>query len=357
MPEHASPVLVEATRGRLIESRHRGSAVVADAQGNIVAAWGDADLAVYPRSAIKPLQALALIETGAAKRFAVSAEEIALACASHDGEPEHVSRISAWLGRMGLGEADLECGAHAPTGAGAAEALIREGRAPSPIHNNCSGKHAGMLASARHLGEPTRGYIAPDHPAQQRLKRLLAEMSGADLAEAPTGVDGCGIPVYAMPLKGLARAMAGLARPDKGATFIARVTPVGVHSHDDSPARPDRFESARGEAARSVIAAMTRHPRLVSGQGRFDTEAMAEGAGLFVVKGGAEGMHAAAILGSGLGIALKIEDGAGRASAVVMAALLSRFAGVSLPAWREIPLRNVAGREVGVLRPGPALRA
>jgi L-asparaginase II len=332
MPERASPVLVEVTRGRLIESRHRGSAVVADASGRIVAAWGDAELSVYPRSSIKPLQALVLIETGAAKRFAVSSEEIALACASHDGETEHVARVSAWLDRMGLSEADLECGAHAPTGAQAAEALIRQGRAPSSIHNNCSGKHAAMLASARHLGEPTKAYIAPDHPAQLRLKRLLAEMSGSDLAEAPTGVDGCGIPVYAMPLRGLAQAMAGLARPD-------------------------RFEPARGEATRSVIAAMTRHPRLVSGSGRFDTEAMAEGAGHFVVKGGAEGMHVAAIPGPGLGIALKIEDGGARASAVAMAALLARFAGASLPAWREIPVRNVAGREVGTLRAAETLRS
>lgn len=255
----------------------------------------------------------------------MSEEEIALACASHDGDTESVSRIAAWLGRMGLTESDLECGAHVPTATAAADALVRSRRAPGPLHNNCSGKHAAMLAVARHRGEPVRGYIAPDHPAQTRLKRLLAEMSGADLAEAPAGVDGCGIPVYAMPLKGLARAMARLA-------------------------------SAGGEAAQSVIAAMTRHPRLVSGPGRFDTEAMAAGAGLFVVKGGAEGMHVAAIPGTGLGIALKIEDGAGRASNVVMAALLERFAGVSLPAWREAPVHNIAGREVGVLRPAEILR-
>ena len=332
MSDPISPVLVEVTRGRLIESRHRGAAVVVDADGNVVAAWGNAALSIYPRSAIKPLQALALIETGAAKRFAVSAEEIALASASHDGDVEHVSRVAAWLGRMGMTEADLECGAHAPTGARAAEDLIRAGRAPSALHNNCSGKHTAMLAGALHRGEPVRGYIAADHPVQTRLKRLIAEMSGTDLAEAVSGVDGCGIPVYAMPLAGLARAMAALARPDQ-------------------------LGSDRAEAARSVIAAMTRHPRLVSGPGRFDTEAMAAGAEMFVVKGGAEGVHAAAIPGRGLGVALKIEDGAGRASAVVMAALLERFAGILLPAWTEIPLRNVAGREIGVLRAGPVLRA
>ncbi len=332
MSDGISPVLVEVTRGRLIESRHRGSAVVVGADGTIIAAWGNPEMSIYPRSAIKPLQALALIETGAAKRYAVSTEEIALACASHDGDAEHVSRIAAWLGRMGLTSADLECGAHTPTSAGAAEDLIRTGRVPSAIHNNCSGKHAGMLAGALHRGEPVRGYIAPDHPAQTRLKQLLGELSGADLAEAATGIDGCGIPVYAMPVAGLARAMARLARPDA-------LAPV------------------RAEAARAVITAMTRHPRLVSGAGRFDTEAMAIGAGSFVVKGGAEGVHAAAIPGRGLGIAIKIEDGAGRASGVAMAALLERFAGVPLPAWSEVPLRNVAGRDVGVVRAAPALRA
>ncbi len=316
----------------MVESRHRGHAVVADADGHVVAAWGDADIPVYPRSAIKPLQALALIETGAANRFAASPEEIALACASHDGATEHTSRVAAWLTRMGLGEADLACGAHAPSNPRAAEDLVRQGRAPSPVHNNCSGKHAGILAVALHLGEPILGYLAPEHPAERRLKAILADMSGVDLARTSGGIDGCGIPVYAMPLSGLARAMARLAAPEG-------------------------LAPARAEAARRVVAAMTGHPRLVSGPGRFDTEAMTQGAGRFVVKGGAEGMHAAAIPGAGLGIAVKIEDGAGRASSVVMAALLARFAGTELREWREAVLRNVAGREIGLLRPAPALGA
>lgn len=325
------PILVEATRGSMVESRHRGHAVVADSEGRIVAQWGEADSPVYPRSAIKPLQALALIETGAAKRFAARTEEIALACASHDGAIEPTSYVAAWLDRMGLSEADLECGAHAPTNPGAAEDLIRQGRAPSPVHNNCSGKHAGLLASAVHLGEPVRGYLAPEHPAERRLKITLEEMSGANLTDAPTGIDGCGIPVYAMPLSGLARAMARLAQPD------------------DLP-------PARAEAAWQVIAAMSAHPRLVSGVGRFDTEAMIAANGRAIVKGGAEGVHAAALPAAGLGIAVKIEDGAGRASGIVIATLLARFAGLSseakaaLARWREQPVLNVAGREIGVLR-------
>jgi L-asparaginase II len=316
----------------MVESRHRGWCVVADAQGRLVAALGDPDVLVYPRSSIKPLQALALIESGAADRFAASAEEIALACASHDGSPEHTTRVLAWLKRMGLSEADLACGAHVPTDANAAAELIRQSRAPSAVHNNCSGKHAGILASAAHLGEPTRGYLDPDHPAERRLKNILVEMGGADLVQAPSGTDGCGIPVFAMPLAALARAMARLASPESLAPL-------------------------RGEAARRVIVAMTRHPRLVSGVGRFDSEAMAQGAGAFIVKGGAEGMHAAAIPALGLGIALKIEDGAGRASHVAMAELLARFARIDLVEWRAVILRNVAGRAIGTLCAADALRA
>ncbi len=334
----ASPILAEVTRGDMVESRHRGAAVVMGADGKIVAAWGEPERLIYPRSAIKPLQALALIESGAAHRYAVTDEDIALACASHAGEALHVGRVAAWLARMDLSGADLECGAHAPLNAAAAEELIRAGAGPCPLHNNCSGKHAGMLATAKHLGLPTRGYTAPDHPVQARLKILLAEMSGADLAAAPRGIDGCGIPVHAMPLAALARAMARLAQPD------------------DLP-------PGRTEAAWRVIAAMVAHPQLVSGTGRFDTEVMAITAGRAIVKGGAEGVHAAALPTAGLGIAVKIEDGAGRASVAVMAALLARFADLSaaaktaLAGWREQPVLNVAGKTVGVIRAAASLDA
>ncbi len=337
MPDPAAnPILAEVTRGDMVESRHRGGAVVMGVDGKIVAAWGESGQLIYPRSAVKPVQALALIESGAADRYAVTEEEIALACASHAGEAFHVSRVSAWLARMELSGADLECGAHVPVNVAAAEELIRAGAKPCPLHNNCSGKHAGMLATAKHLGAPTRGYAALDHPVQARLKILLAEMSGAELTDTPRGIDGCGIPVYAMPLAALALAMARLAQPD-----------------DLAPERAD--------AAWRVIAAMTAHPTLVSGAGRFDTEAMTIAAGRAIVKGGAEGVHAAALPAAGLGIAVKIEDGAGRASSAVMAALLARFAGLSsgaktaLARWREQPIHNVAGKEVGVIRAAAAL--
>ncbi|MBM3564682.1 MAG: asparaginase [Alphaproteobacteria bacterium] len=326
-----NPVLIEATRGDMVESRHRGLAVVADPRGTVVAAWGDAGRLIYPRSAIKPLQALAVIESGAAKHFGMSGEEIALCCASHAGQPAHTERVAAWLARMGFSGADLRCGAHAPVNAATAEDLIRAGARPCALHNNCSGKHAGMLATARHMGEPTGDYIAPDHPVQVRLRNLLAEMGNEALEAAPRGVDGCGIPVYGMTLKSLATAMARLASPD------------------DLPAE-------RADAAWRVIAAMSAHPDLVSGKGRFDTEIMTIAGGRAIVKGGAEGVHAAALPASGLGIAVKIEDGAGRASAPLMAGLLARFADLShsaetaLAPWREQPITNAAGKTVGVIR-------
>ena len=208
-----NPVFVEVTRGDMVESRHRGAAAVVDADGSVVHAWGDVEGPVFSRSAIKPLQALPLVETGAAGRFAVSDVEIALACGSHGGAPEHVRPVAAWLERIGLAPGDLECGTHPPTDQEAAGALVRAGEDPSPLHNNCSGKHAGFLTTAVHLGEATAGYVRPDHPVQKRIERVLADLGGVALEGAARGTDGCGIPVIAMPLTAIARAMARLADP------------------------------------------------------------------------------------------------------------------------------------------------
>jgi L-asparaginase II len=328
----ANPVLVEVTRGSSVESRHRGAAMVADARGAVVAVWGDPGLLVFPRSAIKPLQALPLIETGAAERFQVTDAEIALACASHGGEPIHVAGVARWLARIGLSPADLECGAHPPTDPDSAAALIHSNTAPSALHNNCSGKHTGMLATARHLGEPTAGYSRPDHPVQQRVKRLLTELGGVDLAAAPHGIDGCGIPVIAMPAVALARAMARLADPNG-------------------------LSDERRAAAVRVLAAMAAHPYLVGGRGRFDTEILEAARGTVAAKGGAEGVQVAILPKLGLGIAVKIEDGNGRAAPVALAAILKHLDAVpkaalaTLDAWLAKPVVNAAGRVVGAIRP------
>jgi len=173
-----NPIVVDVTRGDAVESRHRAAAMVVGADGRIVAAWGDIDRPIFPRSAVKPLQALALIETGAAERFAVTDAELALACASHGGEPDHVGRVGAWLSRMGLGPDDLACGPHTAMSEAEARRMARAGETPSRLHNNCSGKHAGFLAAALHLGEPVAGYERPDHPVQRRVLATLTEMGG-----------------------------------------------------------------------------------------------------------------------------------------------------------------------------------
>src|SRR5215472_12199665 len=162
-----APVLIEVWRGGMVESRHRGAYAIVDSEGDVIAAQGDIERPVYARSAIKPLQALPLIETGAAESWGASAEELAIACASHGGEPRHVEIVSRWLERLGLGAADLECGAHAPSHTPSARALADAGREPSALHNNCSGKHTAMLATCRLLKEPTEGYIQVHHPEQR----------------------------------------------------------------------------------------------------------------------------------------------------------------------------------------------
>jgi L-asparaginase II len=326
----ANPVLVDVTRGGCVESRHRGAAVVMDPAGGVVAAWGDVERPVYPRSAVKPLQALALIETGAADKFSLGDAEIALAAASHSGAPEHVSLVTAWLERMGLGAGDLECGPHAPIDEEAAAALDRAGEEPSPVHNNCSGKHTGFLATALHLGEETRGYVEPGHPVQRRLVEVLSDLGSVDLEDAPRGTDGCGIPVIAMPLRAMALGMARLANPDG-------------------------LPPARAAACRRVTTAMAAHGRLVAGRGRFVTRALEAASGAFVVKSGAEGVYVAAM--DGYGVALKIDDGANRASETAMAAILDHLGVLDgirdLDSYLDGVILNRPGARVGAVRPAP----
>jgi L-asparaginase II len=327
-----NPVLVELSRGPLIESIHRGAAAVVTAKGDIVAAWGDIDRPVFVRSAAKPLQALALVETGAADALAVDDAELALACGSHGGETVHVARVAAWLARLGLDGRALVCGPHPPLDARAAADLVRAGKAPTAIHNNCSGKHAGFLTVARHLCLPLARYGDPAHPLQARIRRTIAEMSGAELGEDRVGIDGCGVAVFALPLRALALAFARLGDPR-------------------GPARAHAAGLAR------ILAAMTAHPDMVSGSGRFDTAVIAASAGGIVSKGGAEGVHAAAVPALALGIAVKIDDGAKRAAEAAMASLLIAYAAPEAHARRCLagyatqPLRNTCGASVGEMRP------
>ncbi len=328
----APPILVEIRRGAMVESRHRGWAAIVDADGRIVMHAGDIDRPVFPRSAIKPLQALPLVETGAADASRAEPPDLALACASHGGEKRHVERVAAWLARLGLGPADLECGAHLPYHVPSAHALIHAGEAPSTLHHNCSGKHTGVLATARHMGERTSGYIASEHPAQSRMLHALEEMCGLSLADAPRGIDGCGFPQIGIPLRALARGLACFGAP------------AGL-------------PALRRAACQRLAAAMVAYPEMVAWTGHFGLDASRIAHGKTILKGGAEGVYVAAIPAKGLGLALKIDDGAGRAAEVAMAALLARYAGLdaseraAMAALIEVPVTNIAGKTVGAIAP------
>lgn len=336
LADGGAPILVEVTRGRVVESRHRGSALIVDRHGTVHGQWGDTDRAIYARSAIKSLQAIPLVESGAADAFGLGDEELALACASHSGEPRHVERVAAWLARIGLSEADLECGTHLPMHEGSAHDLVCRHEHPSGLHNNCSGKHTGFLTTAVHLGEKTKGYVRYDHPVQQRILGVLEQMTGCGLGDAPWAADGCSIPTIAIPLQGLAFAMARIADPD-----------------DLSPSRRD--------AVLRIRRAWAAQPFFVAGTGRFDTEMMGACHGRVVTKMGAEGVFCAALPEYGLGVALKIDDGAERAANVAMAAILQRIGALddadADAAGRLLApeIKTRRGAVVGTIRSAPGL--
>jgi L-asparaginase II len=331
----ANPVLIEVTRGAAVESRHRGAFVVIDASGKILHSAGDPHAGVYPRSAVKPLQAIPLIETGAAAKFGLTGKELALACASHKGEPAHVDAVENWLARIGLSHAALECGIQAPRTLEAANRAILAGAPLTPAYHNCSGKHTGFLTACVACRENPSNYIDPGHPAQKRVAKALAEMTGCDLGAVAMGRDGCGIPTYYMPLHALATGMARLADPSK-------------------------LPKARADAAKRLLAAMAAEPFYVNGTGGFTTEAMMVVPSVRV-KGGAEGVYAAALPELGLGIALKIDDGAARAAECAAAHILRGLGcfGAAeerrLQAFLDPVIKTDAGRDAGTIRPAPAL--
>ncbi len=336
LPQDASPVLVEVVRGQMVESRHRASLAVVDAHGGIVRAWGDVEQAIYGRSAIKPLLAIPLVESGAADRYNLSAAEIALATASHSGEPRHVDTVIAWLKRVGLTPDDLECGPHMPYHEPSMRTMVKVGREPDRAVNNCSGKHAGFLSTAVHLGEPTKGYIQYEHPVQQRLLGILEQMSGCELGNVPRGIDGCGIPVIAIPIANTAFAMAQMADPH-------------------------HLPDVRADACRRILSAMMAEPFMVAGTDRFCTRLMEAVPGKAAIKTGAEGVYCAAVPSMGVGICIKVEDGAGRACEVVMGQVL-RDLGVideaeaaKLGSILTPEIRNWAGTPTGQLQPSAEL--
>jgi L-asparaginase II len=327
----ANPIVVEVLRGGRVESRHRGAGAIVDADGAVVLAFGEIDEPVFPRSAVKALQALPLVESGAADTLRLSEAEIAIACASHSGAPVHVETATAMLAKAGLDAASLACGAHWPLGEDASRALSRAGQAPSPLHNNCSGKHAGFLCLACASGWETRGYEQAGHPVQRAVKAAIEDVTGATLGEDVCATDGCSIPTYAIPLRALALGFARLA------------TGAGL-------------APSRAAAARRIFAAVAMNPAMVAGEGRFDTEVMRLFGSRVFVKTGAEGVYCAALPELGLGFAVKADDGATRAAQIMIAALVARMLpGDESERARLAPfaapiLRNWNGIEVGALR-------
>lgn len=325
----SNPILIEVTRGPLVESAHCGSVALSDSRGRLVLALGDVTRAVYPRSSIKALQCLPLIETGAADRYSFGDAEIALACASHSGSDRHVAVAAGMLQKLGVGEQALGCGAHVPMAESAARLLVERGERPGPLHNNCSGKHAGMLATACHCGEPIAAYWSPSHPVQQRIRKVIAEMSGCDVGADVMGIDGCAVPTWALPLSSLARVFAVLATGD------------GVAAD-------------RKRAIERIMAACWAEPDLVAGPGRADSVLMRRFPGEIFLKTGAEGVYCGGFPRLGLGFALKIDDGTKRASAGAAMALIERL----LPAARGLidkrVMHNWRGMEVGTNRSSAA---
>jgi L-asparaginase II len=316
-----------------VESVHLGAAAVANADGEVIYGWGDTGLVTFPRSSLKPIQAIALVETGAANAWRLAPEDLALACASHRGEPMHTGRVQAWLDRLGLGESALACGPDLPANPEAATGLIRSGAEPSRIFHNCSGKHCGFLSVARHMGWPVEGYNDPSHPTQRLYLDVFSDLLHADARGLPLGVDGCTLPAPALSLADMARTMARYAS--------ARTATPG-----------------RAEAIRRLHDAMRAHPELVSGTGEANVRIADATRGRIVMKGGAEGYLVVFVPDQGLGIALKIADGNSRARVVALLAvlrelkLLSPSEAAALAQLAEVTVHDSTGKAVGCIRPG-----
>ncbi len=319
---------VVVRRGEIHEAVHRLEVAACDRDGRLAMASAQPRLVTTYRSAAKPFQLLPLVERGHAERWHLTEEELAVMAASHAGTDYHVRLVTGILGRLGLDDSHLACGYHEPYDAESRDRLVASGGLRSALYNNCSGKHAGMLCLALSEGWPVAGYHLADHPVQRLMHRTVAEMSGLEPDAVASAIDGCNVPVWAMPLADMARGYARFASAD----------PAG---------------DARERALARIRAAMTRHPVATGGAGRFSTDLMAATRGRLVAKGGAEGLECVALPERGLGLAIKCEDGQARgvAPAVIAALealeLLDAAELARLEPWRRPVLRNCAGLEVG----------
>jgi len=321
--------IAEIRRGGILESQHHGVAVVADAEGRILLSWGDPSFVTFPRSSLKPFQAIPLVESGAADAAGLTEEHLALACASHSAEDFQVALVRGWLQRLDLSESALVCGPDMPRAQADQAAVWRAGGDRSRIFHNCSGKHCGFLTLAKHIGAPVAGYDDPAHPAQRLYLEAFSELLGEDAARLPRGVDGCGLPAIALPMERMAKAAARWA--------AARVA---------SPARQ--------QAIRRLQSAIRAHPDHLSGRGSATGQIVRATQGRVLLKGGAEGYVLGFVPERGLGIAVKLADGAARAKMGVFATLLGRIglldAAEAVAAVAEGEIRDSNGRTVGEVR-------
>lgn len=327
----SNPVLVEVTRGDVVESRHRGLVVVVDGDGKVLFSAGDAETPVFPRSSCKAMQALPLMESGAADAYGFGNKELALACSSHSGEEAHAALARTMLAAAGRDEATLECGAHWSFQQPVLIEQAQRGGKPTAIYNNCSGKHAGFICACCHTGTETRGYVGYDHPLQAEIRGIMEALTGSVLGHDNCGVDGCSIPTYASPLKGLAHG------------FAKMTTGVGL-------------EPIRAKSARRLMEACMAEPFYVAGTNRACTALMQLAPGRIFAKTGAEGVFVAAIPEQGIAMAMKCEDGATRAAESMVAATLARFFGnepelqARLLAMANTEMFNWNGIKVGEIR-------
>ena len=324
--------LGEVTRNGTVESRHLGAAVVCDFKGNVVNSWGDINSLVFPRSALKPMLAIHLIESGASEHFALSDAELSLACSSHQGEQMHEDLVASWLDRIGLTEGHLACGAVLPEHTERAHQLLASGQHGCRIHHNCSGKHTGFLSTALHLGVPIENYHLVEHPLQQLSLDILSDLANIDLRQYPIGIDGCGLPAPTMPLIKLAHATARFANPQE-------------------------LSAQRAQAIYRLHEAITNEPLYIAGHGTVVSELNEVTRGSVLAKTGAEGIVTAALPERGLGIAVKIIDGSARARSVALLAILDYLGALSDEEKQKLQVHispeiiNSRGLVVGEIRP------
>lgn len=337
--------LVEVTRGRIVESVHFGSLCLSQADGKLLLSLGDQSSPFFLRSSSKPFQLLAFLESGGVEHYSLEPHEIAIMCASHSGTPAHIDVLEALQRKMEIDESLLQCGVHAPYHKPSADQLLLDGTPLHPNHNNCSGKHTGMLAFARMTGAPLDSYLENSHPVQQAILKTFAEMCEVDAETVELGVDGCTAPVFAVPLHAAALGYARLCQPDN-------------------------LAENRAAACRAIASAMAAYADMVAGPERFDTDAMFAGMGAFISKLGAEGYRGIGILPgkargieSGLGLTIKVSDGDAtyRATSVIAMAVLKALGVLdegqndALKRYNRHPVTNWRGKEIGEIRPSSEL--